>query len=84
MDRASQTEEGVEKWDVVHEERNADPPRWIYLFNKAWDAGTALFLVDDLLLSASQKLYCGLLRLQLLNSTSSITGIEPRRDRARA
>lgn len=47
MDRASQIAEGVEKWDVVDEERNADPPRWIYLFKKARDAGTEFFLVVD-------------------------------------
>lgn len=84
MNKASQVAEGVEKRDVVHEERNADPPRWVYLFSKAWDAGTEFFLVVDLLLPASKKLYCGLLRLQLLDLMSSITGIEPRRDRARA
>ena len=84
MDRASQIEERVEKRDVVHEERNADPPKWIFLSIKACDAGTESFLVVDLLLPASKKLYCGLLRLQLLDLTASITGIQPWRDRARA
>ena len=63
MDRASQIEEGVGKRDVVHDERNADPPRWIYLFDKAWDAGTEFFLVVDLLPPASKKISCGLSRL---------------------
>ena len=65
MDKASRIEEGVDERDVVHGERNADPPTWIYLFKKAWDAGTGSFLVVDLPLAALKKLCCGLLRRQL-------------------